>query len=384
MDLTYQQVLAEVFDENAKNTLVFQHEFEDDDIQEHTTHEYENKELEEPELFNKFQGDRGKPEHVIKSEAVDHRISSVKHSTRFRNNVINIDGKFRSLIITNEFSSTTSNSAFFAFRPARQYVNVSSIRITSFEFSNSFYTYSALRGNTNFWISDDLTIPKKYSVTIPDGNYETTDILSLAINTMLLRIVGTQKWSIQFMVNLGTFYFINSISSAPWSITFPSTTDNPTNNGLGYNLGFSQTYYTNFPNSTGLFFTTKTTVVTGTLDAIYGDSYPDLIQDTYVFLKLQDWNVIEHHTSTQNSFQAFMKIPLNTSKNTTIYDNNSTNTTTKEYIPQQPINVNLITIKMVDAWGHQLVLRNSTFSITLEIKEVLDSQTYEKLLELNE
>jgi hypothetical protein len=378
MDLTYQQVLAEVFDENAKNTLVFQQEFENDEVEEYTTNQHENNELDEPELFNKFQGNRGKPEHVIKPEAVDHRLSSVKHATRFRTNVINIDGKFRSLVTTvNTLSPEISNSANFVFRPARQYINVSSIKVSSFEFLNNFYTFTKDRGNTTFTIGPTGV---ENTITIPDGNYDRT-----TIQTVINAYLTSYPWKLRYISNFNKFQFYDSsVTPSPFGIIFPSTS-HPTGNGIGYNLGFQKNIYNDISTS-GIFLDNNGSLLNigNNINAIQSDNSPDLIQDTYVFLKLQDWNVVEHHTSNQTSFQAFMKIPLNAAKNTVIFDNDSTNTITKTYTPQQPINVNSITITLVDAWGVTLKLLNSTFSITLEIKEVLDSQTYEKLLELNE
>ena len=58
--LNYQQLLADIYEENAKNLLVHQNEYEDDDqVDENEEHDYEKRELPEPEGFQKFAGDRG-------------------------------------------------------------------------------------------------------------------------------------------------------------------------------------------------------------------------------------------------------------------------------------------------------------------------------------
>ena len=72
MEQTYQQILAEVYDENAKNVLVHQTEYDDEEQPPYEKYDYSDNELDEKEEFNKFAGDRGagdgawgKPPHVF-------------------------------------------------------------------------------------------------------------------------------------------------------------------------------------------------------------------------------------------------------------------------------------------------------------------------------
>ena len=115
---------------------------------------------------------------------------------------------------------------------------------------------------------------------------------------------------------------------------------------------------------------------------IIGDSFPDAIQDTYIYLVLNDWTIINHQNADQTEFGAFMKIPLNSAKNSIQNITNTSNTTSNEYFFHQPSNFQSVIVQMKDSFNKTLDMRNSTFSLTLEIQEVLQSEIYEKMLEL--
>ena len=62
--------------------------------------------------------------------------------------------------------------------------------------------------------------------------------------------------------------------------------------------------------------------------------------------------------------------------------NSTTNTAAREYFFQQPTNITSLLFEMVDAYGKTLQMNGSTFSVTLEMQEILQSDIYEKMLEL--
>jgi len=160
---TYQELLAEMFEENAKNVLVYQQEFENDDAAPYEDEDYSENELEDKDEFNKFHGNRGKPEHVIKPKAKADITGKTSYgfNKHIRTYGINIDGRFigGALITKPAISCNTSpiqiagqNTAYFAFIPSRQYSNIYSVTISSFEFFNNFFTFSAARGNNNIYL----------------------------------------------------------------------------------------------------------------------------------------------------------------------------------------------------------------------------------------
>jgi len=415
---TYQELLAEVFEENAKNTLVYQQEFEDDEAHPYQDEDYSEEELEDKDEFNKFHGNRGKPEHVIKPKPKADIAGKTSYNIdkHIRTYAINIDGRFRSGITlvgnVNACGSAPSDipgtdSAYFVFPPSRIYKNSFSIRLTSFEFFNSFYTYSALnpstglgRGNTTFIITDfgtpasPLPTPVSYTIQVPDGNYTIVDPVQYpnVINNLLTiiqtyvrlaapSVFGPSAGNFSAGINpvSGLVYF--ECSSAPsrvFSLTFPTTTDSPNGNGIGYNLGFYGTSYTatNPPTSPSFY-------PVGLGDKqITADTFLDTVQDTYVYLRINDYSIIKHQNFDQTEFGAFIKIPLTVPKGGIQYMSSTTNTTAREYYFPQPTNITNLVFQMVDAFGKTLQMNGSTFSVTLEIQEVLQTDIYEKMLEL--
>jgi hypothetical protein len=77
-----------------------------------------------------------------------------------------------------------------------------------------------------------------------------------------------------------------------------------------------------------------------------------------------------------------MKIPLTSPKNAIQFMNSTTNTAAREYFFQQPTNITSLLFELVDAYGKTLQMNGSTFSVTLEFQEILQSDIYEKMLEL--
>jgi hypothetical protein len=410
---TYQELLAEVFEENAKNVLVYQQEFENDDAEPYEDEDYSDNELEDKDEFNKFHGNRGKPEHVIKPKATTTQAGKVSYNIdrHIRTYAINIDGRFRgSILITKpattcDGSSTTflaSNSANFAFNSSRQYKNVHSIRVTSFEFYNSFYTYSAInsttglgRGNTTFTFLDfgpiagpfPSTPLNTYDFTIQDGNYVIVDptLNPGANDTNILYIIqqyirttvpgyNTAPFNVGIDGASNLVYFEDALNY--FAIQFPTTTDNPNGNGLGYNLGFYGTYYQSGVGPV------VPPYYNGFGNSINGETFYDSVEDTYVYLKINDYQIIKHLFSDQTEFGAFMKIPLTSPKNAIQFMSSTTNTTQREYTFPQPTNISSFLFEMCDAYGKTLQMNGSTFSVTLEIQEILQSDIYEKMLEL--
>lgn len=359
--LTYHEILAEQYEENAKKVLVQQQDYEDEDVDAYDADSYEENELADKELFNRFQP-RHTEDNIMKAPKAEH--DPLRHKIKSRTRVLNIDGKFRgsvnpntpvtgtcsgNTILTPDIGETAgTSSSYFLFMPSRVFKNVTSIKLSSFEFPNVFYTFSAVRGNTMFMVNTKL-------VTIPDdGNYSITDLVSI-INPQIV----SESVVMSYSSNTNKVKF----SGTAFSLTFPPSTSNPNGNGIGYNLGFSGLQY-------------PSTVLRVSEQMI------DVIQDSYVYLAINDYNLVEHQEYGQTHFDAFAKITLMNAKGTMVYDNSYLNSTTKEYHFPQPVNISRFEIKVLDAYGQVLDLQGSNFSLTLELQEVIDSGLYEKMREL--
>lgn len=375
----YQELLAETYQENAKNLLV---EYEDYDENQHiegyAEDEYSNYKVPDPDKFNQFQGDRGIPENVVQVKPVDKGKGTVKRDTDVRNVVLNIDSSFRANAVPTAADGTTavSQTSWFLFGSSRIYKNISSVKLTSVEFPNTFYSFSASRGNTSF----TLTITQgpylgTYEVVIPDGNYQNSDTVLTLDPTTLISTIQTQITASEANGGLNIPGFTLTYNSqtqkitlafnASFTLTFPQASSNVYGNGIGYNLGlYKQTY---------------TSIRSGRLYQVTSDILPDAVQDKYIYIQINDWNLIDRQDMNQTSYPVFAKIQLPGTKNTVIFDSNYINSTTKEYFFQQPVNIQKMEIKLLDALGNVLNTNGENWSMTLELRQVNDYSTYEEL-----
>jgi hypothetical protein len=380
MELTYQQVLADQYEENAKSVLVYQQEYEtEENVDEYEEDNYEDKELADKELFNRVQ-QRHDLSNVIVAKPKDPSATknTLKSDTHIRNIVLNIDGAFRGNTVPfsdtncdgniNENYMVGTSSSHFLFNTSRLYKNVSSVQMTSFEFSNTFYTFSADRGNTTFTISYTTgpNAGNSFVVTISDGNYSVSSStfggLDYAINTTLTAL-GITTTTIAY--NAVTHRYQFQDTSSQFNITFPTSSTNVYNNGIGYNLGFVSLSNISF--------------LQPSVYVLKAVSSPDVIQDRYIYLAINDWNLIDHQQYGQTFFSVFAKIVLSVAKNINLYDNNYANSTSKIYHFQQPVNIQRLEVKLLDSFGNVLNMNGDTFSMTLEMKQVNDASTYETL-----
>jgi hypothetical protein len=405
---TYQEMLAEIYEENAENQYVVNRFYEDQDVDGFDVDKYSELEIQDKDEFNKFQGDRNKPDNVLKPppSTNEQGKASYGYNKDIRTSVINVDGRFRETIVPNPNRNSRSacaaeaaiQEAFgessgteFAIMLGRQYKNVISVKVTSLEMENSFYTFTALnnqsglgRDNTSFNITLDRDIGASGAtgarVIIPDGNYDLPLITSAIVSNALSAVRSTYGYTgtTGYTGNTGYFYFaidqdprtlkLTFTSNHEFNLEFPVTTSNFTKNGLGYNLGF---YNTNDNISTA--------VAPYTLAAV---TRPDLKQDYYVYIVINDWYQVQHQYADQTKLSAFLKVPITTPKFTVQYDNVQLDTVTKEYFFPQPQNIHKLEISIVDNYGTVLNMQGGSFSMSLAISEILQSNIYEKMLQI--
>uniref|UniRef100_A0A6C0CII0 Uncharacterized protein n=1 Tax=viral metagenome TaxID=1070528 RepID=A0A6C0CII0_9ZZZZ len=443
---TYQELLSDAYENNALAKLVIDSDYADRELETYDQDDYEDNEIEDTSGFNQFSGDRNKPDQVVIPKAkldTEGGKSSYAYDKQIRVYALNIDGRFRGNVISSVTTTSgnkcnvngavlvapATNESNFYFRLSRQYKNVYSVKVTSFEFPNLFYTFTNTRGNTSFTVTsiiDENTV----TMYIADGNY-TLDELLVAIQNAVTGyisdpVTGPRNGGELAMPLMSGFVaFKNPVTgkacfactSSGFVIDFPSTTDNPYGNGIGYNLGIygnqiaadistpvsnpivttnnntittTQTITTKqsgMPDVTKTVTTVTTQVQTSVPYTTYnnlivGDTYPDVIQDSYVYLSLNDWGIIKHQNADGTEFTAFMKVPLTVPKGQIQFDTNVTNTTTKEFVFSQPTNLELLQISLLDAFGLKLNMNGANISMTLEIKEVLQSDIYQNLLQV--
>jgi len=374
--VTYQQLLAETYREKENLHEEFTEE-EEPDVDGHEEHDYETRQVADPEAFKKFGGNRGHPETIPNPAPFDDKSKlSIRHEKDMKTIVLNIDSRFRSYSVPNQNANVPtftllppaeqsnnynpSDPAHYVMQTHTPIRNVYSVKLTSVEFPNVFYEFdSALYRNTTVTITTTTNGTK--TVTIPNGNYSTSSLLA---STLQAKIVALFPSPDVFTVTYEPVTNLITIanSNGPFTMKFTSDT-NPYVNGLGYHLGYTENLYSGS-------------------SAYICENIPTTVANNYVYLVLNDWNVVQHQSYNNAHFNAFAKLLITGPKNTLFFDTQSSNSTTKEIFFQQPIDISRIETQLLDPYGNQLNLRGADFSITLEIKQILNVALFEKLREI--
>lgn len=440
---SYQELLAETYRETENLQEDFTEEDEEPDIDGHQERDYDISEVADQDAFKKFAGNRGHPETIPKpTQFTDKGKNSIRYEKDIQIYSFNIDSRFRdytkltnqtntilaqlfptpaantsvdesgNLILGGTLAGTTPTDSFsssqssnFIFTLPRTIKNVYSVALTSIEFPNTFYEFdTALYNNTTMTIID-LSSPNNgtiYNARISDGNYDTFTSFASAVQYAIQNSVDAngvintafQSFKVTYSTLKGKMIFSNPTQ---FTFKFPRSI-HPSGNGLGYFLGFSQIDYTNSPSQTGEISSSLYGNTTAGLVVTYGmssngpplttdyrlaaENIPVILSNNYIYIALNDWNVIVHRDFNNAHFYAFAKIMVPAVKYTIVYDSDTTNTTVKEYFFQQPKDITKIAITLYDAYGNILNLQGADFSFTLELKQILNMNLYESLREL--
>ena len=290
-------------------------------------------------------------------------INPLKKRTMKQN--LNIDTRFRN----NYYSSSATN-----FNVSLPLIinNVLTMQLSSIELPVTYYSISKQSGNNFFSVKiDDVS----KVVTISDGNYDYDGIVS-AINNALANLGGDFQY-IVFLMNVNTSSKTNGsgqmmvgLSSSYTGTTFDfelnfqadrfgiDDRNTPLPLKFGWMLGFRNGIYVNNQNY----------VSEGTVD---------LSGPRYLFLVVDDYN-----NSVNNGFYSafnssilnkniLARISLNASSYTIFNENNyNIVTTPRDYFG--PVNIQNLTIQLLDEYGRIVELNNMDYSFALSLTVVYD------------
>ena len=283
-------------------------------------------------------------------------INPLKKRTIKKN--LNIDSRFRD----NYYSSSASN--FSVFLPA-QFNNVLTMQLTAIELPITYYNVSKQYGNSFFSITVDTSSNTDTGiVNIPDGNYNFEGIVNVINNELAL--LGGNFSFITFLIN------INNASGSGQMMVGPNNTSI-----TAITLNFQADRFGNDDRSTPL--PLKFGWLLGFRNGIYTNSINyvsegivDMIGPRYVYLVIDD-----HNNNVNNGFfSAFNSSLLNnnilarislqaSSFNIQIENNLNIVSTSREYFG--PINLQAITVQLLDDYGRNLDLNNMDFSFCLTL-----------------
>jgi hypothetical protein len=289
-----------------------------------------------------------------------------------RKNLV-IDTRFRD----NYYNSTSSN---FSFILPTNFNDVLEMQLSSVEFPCSYYAISKQYGNNYFTLTVTPTggTPQSAVITIPDGNYDQFSVIA-AINTSLIATTGPFDL-ITFNVDLNVGTASKTLIGSGKTLVGP------------VNLNTVQSYELNFQNnelgvpdqSTPL--PLKFGWMLGFRNGIYSNNLNyvsegvvDVSGAKYVYLVLDDYNnsVVKNFYSALNSSvlnnNILARFPIATGYPFGLYVENSLASTSappRAYFG--PVNINNLTIQLLDEYGRIINLNNMDYSIGLTLTSIYD------------
>jgi hypothetical protein len=421
--LTYQQILAEQYEESSANILAFQQTEYDNveegyEINEHNYDTEQGRAIVDPDAYRQFAGNRNDEEDVVKAQTFEDKSKlSVRYSKDVRTNAFNIDSRFRAYVtpgagvdqgltsgsgtnqsVSNYLASLTptavSSASHFIFRFQRQIRNAISIKLSSMELPNVFANFSSARGNTKFRIKQNSDSTYRVLDIAPNNipkYYPTPNLLVSAVNTSIASL-GSPYTTLTCGLNSDGYITFQNNSSTTFNFDFSSSAlVSPELFVTGGDQVLDTTYRYSQPQIFDVMglamgfgkqqFAPEAVATLGPSSTLTAQFLPDLNSDDYVYLVINDYSAVIPQTVNNTFFTVFAKIPIGVNKGAMILDTDVTNTTSKTYRFLLPTNIQQLEIQLLDRAGVELSFDND-YSMTLEIEEVISQALYEKLREM--
>ena len=273
---------------------------------------------------------------------------------------LNIDTRFRD----NYYGSSSTN---YSMTLPIHINDIISMQLISLELPTTYYVISKQFGNNFFYLTVDST---RTLVTLQDGNYSVSAIVSY-LNSIMTSLGGVFV-NVTFNVNLdsngnGSNQIVINISpdvNLRMSLNFQANINGiddrstPLPLKLGWKLGFRN----------GIYEGNKTYV---------SEAVVDLSGPRYLYLAIDD-----HNNNVNNGFYSafnssilnkniLARIPIN-SPNFTIFTENNFNVVTYPRIYFGPVNIQNLSIQLLDEYGRIVDLNNMDFSFCLTFQTAYD------------
>jgi hypothetical protein len=465
-NLTYKQVLADHYEENGKNVLVHPNEYSEEvpAVDKHPD------ELEDQQDFQKFSPRHAPEHHDAPAKLEDKTTVSVLYDKQTQLRLINIDSRFRNfggvaLLSTVEPPNdataayfinksneqvakaravyNNSSASNYIFKLKEPIKNVISVRLSSIEIPNSFYTFSRARGNVLFKIqypSKSYVTPgnRVYTLEIPAGNWDSSLFLQYKLSGFggnpggFNNLVDSNGnpitpgwdyypsvlWKIIYAINV---FFSNSanvpvgfspigassfftggytdINSGKIYIQCTSTTGlipfdinwEVDSNAVADNASILAGDYPRNPQNPlnrlgsnaadfGLGYNLGFRQTSYLSQTIlYAESILNATDSNYVFLSLDPDWKVIENETPYRTQLYSFAKIIINVPKFTINYDSGNNTVTKEYFLKQPTNIHSFPVRLSDPYDQDIDLNGLDFSFTLEFREVLSSGLYETM-----
>lgn len=256
---------------------------------------------------------------------------------------LNVDTRFRSF----PYTSTATHFVYHLPNPVK---NVIRLRLVSYEIPNTEYTFSDKKRNCQFKINDAYG---DHLIQIEAGNYS-VDSLVTAIQLELKGLEG--DYTIQLLPNKK----LKIGAAINFKLDFTYTSLRIANWGLGYNLGFRRTVYEGN-------------------DEYMSETEANVRGENYYFLEIEDANGMNSRGMDDSNLQAFAKILVDKPRGDVLMGTVAQGFR-REFIYQQPVNINKISVRLLDAFGEVVDLNGADLSLTFELSEITDFKEYRQFL----
>jgi hypothetical protein len=299
-------------------------------------------------------------------------INPIKKRTIKKN--LNIDTRFRD----NYYSTSSTN---FNIHLPTNFDNVVQIQLTCIELPTTYYTVSKQYGNNFFTINvvDSDGVSNEKIINIQNGNYSQQDIMTY-INAQLTSL-GAPFSYVSFQINL-----LNAQNGSGQTIVGPINQSlNPVSsielNFQNDNFG-TPDYNTSLPLKFGWLLGFRNGIYTGNLNYV-SEGIVDLYGPRYFYLVVDDYN----NNVNNNFYSAFNSSILNKNilarislmpsqslsyNSINILEQNNLNlvSTPREYFG--PVNLQTMTVQLLDEYGRIVNLNNMDFSFCMTLTTVYD------------
>jgi hypothetical protein len=251
--------------------------------------------------------------------------------------------------------------------------------LASIELPTTFYSISKQYGNNYFTITVNLSDGTSDSkvINIPDGNYTQQTIMDI-VNTQL-SLSGAPFSYISFIVNLSGTHTGSAQTLVGLNTTYPNP---PTTSIISFDLNFQYDRFgiddknTPLPLKFGWVLGFRNGLYVGNLNYV-SEGVVDTTGPKYLYLVVDDYN----NNVNNGFFSAFNSSILNKNilarismqaSTFNILEQNNLNivTTPRDYFG--PININNLTIQLLDEYGRIVDLNNMDYSFCLNLTTVYD------------
>ena len=314
---------------------------------------------------------------------------------------VNIDSLFR-----DNYEKTKSTNFVFSLKEPMN--NVLSIKLTSFEFPNMFYSFSSEQ-KTNIFTINCYNIPtidsgggldfdtpynESYIITIPDGNYIAPLFLE-TLNNYFVNI-GRGLSFINFSINeLNTHTIFRAAHTEDVNGINPYIGNNtgnmfyfsldfevkgmPLYKTAGWNLGFRKPQYLVY--NTNIYDDITSTNTTLSYEAYLESesSFGSSIMQ-YIFLCIDDYQnnfvsdtVISCFENSYLGNNILARITLTSGQNTIVIDDSS-DLKFKKRVYFGPTKLDKLHIKVIDRFGDPININKNDFSFVLEVEQLYNNK----------